>query len=219
MSDLIFHAENHSGYHDGKLWPSVTQVIKAAGLSRFDGVPEDWLEQAAIRGRAVDKACEFIDRGMKFAWPSPEIERMFGGYVEGYRKFCVEYDYKSGLAQHIIHDHIYQYFGILDTFGTALRVRMPKYLQELIRPIDERCWLLIDRKTGPFGAEAGLQLAAYLRPIRPEHLFVGARDVLRLGLKLNSDGTYDPPTPFTHPLDERVFLSALTCQNWRAVNL
>ncbi len=220
MAELIFSPEGHTGHHEGKLWPSVTQIIKAAGLSRFDGVPEENLEAARIRGSAVDKACEFIDKGKRFEWPNAEIARMFGGYIEAYRKFCAEFDYKSELAQHIVHDHIYQYFGILDTFGTVNYLRLPAYLKATFQ-IEGRCWLLIDRKTGPFGADVGLQLAGYLRALETALFFSGPKSIiiLRLGLKLNVDGTYDPPTPFTHPLDEKVFLSALTCQNWKAVNL
>jgi len=220
MSDLIFNPDGHTGYHDGKLWPSVTQIIKAAGLSRFNGVPEENLEAARIRGRAVDKACEFIDKGLRFQWPSPEIERMFGGYVDAYRKFCADLDYKSELVQHIVHDHTYQYFGILDTFGTADYLRLPAYLKATFQ-IKGRHWLLIDRKTGPFGADVGLQLAGYLRALETAPFFTGPKStmILRLGLKLNYDGTYDPPTPFIHPLDEKIFLSALTVTNWKGVNL
>lgn len=220
MAELIFLADGHKGYHDGKFWPSVTQVIQAGGLSRFDGVPEYSLERARIRGAAVDKACEFVDKGMAFAWPNAEAERNYGGYVEGYRKFCGDCSYKSLLAQHIVHDHEREYWGILDTLGTCDYRLLPAKLKPLVVPrADNRCWLLLDRKTGETGAETGLQLAAYLRALEfPSMPEPRNRFVLRIKLKLNADGTYDPPTPFTSPLDERVFVSALTCANWKARN-
>lgn len=219
MSDLIFVADGHRGYHEGKLWPSVTQVIRAAGLSRFNGVPEYALEAARIRGKAVDRACEFIDKGLAFVWPNAEAERAYGGYVEGYRKFRADFGYKSELAQHIVHDHGREYWGILDTFGTCDYESMPDKLRALVVAQYGRCFLLIDRKTGETGAETGLQLAAYLRALE----FPGLpeprnRFVLRIELKLNSDGTYDPLIPHINLLDEIIFLQALGIQNWKARN-
>lgn len=217
MSDLIFIADGHKGYHEGKLWPSVTQVIRAGGLSRFNGVPKYNLEVARIRGKAVDKACEFIDKGLAFVWPNVEAERNYGGYVEGYRKFCGDYGYKSLLAQHVVHDHEREYWGILDTFGTVSFPAMPQILKQRIG--NSACFVLLDRKTGETGAETGLQLAAYLRALEfPGLPEPRSKFVLRLKLRLNADGTYDPPTPFTSPLDEKVFISALTCANWKARN-
>lgn len=224
MSDLIFVTDGHKGYHEGKLWPSVTQVIRAAGLSRFNGVPEYNLEAARIRGKAVDKACEFIDKGLAFVWPSAEAERAYGGYVQGYRKFCADYLYRSLLHQHIVHDHEREYWGILDTFGTVSFAALPGALKQHVVPAptfsgNSACFILIDRKTGPTGAETGLQLATYLRALEfPGLPEPRGKFVLRITLKLNADETYDPPTPFTSPLDERVFVSALTCANWKERN-
>ena len=211
MSELVYNSAHHY-YHDGQLWPHVTQVLRGLGLDGMDGVPKYNLEAGAIRGKAVHRACQLLDEGRGFAWPSIEAERMFGGYVETYRQFKADFDYQPIAAEEPVHDHTYCYAGTLDMRGTVARQKMPPRIITLIvrekEPIG-RIEVVGDRKTGVPQRSTALQLAAYAR-------CVGVK--LRMEVSLNEDGSYvreRDVTFYTSPLDERIFLSALAVFNWR----
>ena len=69
MSDLAFNAEKHEYRLDGRLVPSVTQIIRAV-LPGWQA--SEWYLQ---RGRALHHGCRLLDEG-KLDWStvSPEIE-------------------------------------------------------------------------------------------------------------------------------------------------
>lgn len=210
MSDLIYDPARHSYHHDGKLWPSVTQVLRGLNLDGMNGVPEANLREGAIRGKAVHQACRFIDEGRRFAWPNAEAERMYGGYVETYRQFKADFDYQPTVTEEKVHDHTYCYAGTLDMRGTVLRECLPHPVQRLLLMYNvERIPIVGDRKTGVPQRSTALQLAAYAR-------CVGVK--LRMEVNLNEDGSYARErdvTFYTSPLDEKIFLSALLVWNWK----
>src|SRR3990167_3466031 len=180
MSDLIYNSLAHHYHHDGQLWPHVTQVLRGLGLDGMDSVPEYNLEKGAIRGRAVHRACQLLDEGRRFTWPRPEVEQMFGGYVETYRLFKADFDYQPIAAEELVHDHIYCYAGTLDMRGTVGRSSLSETILHLIAMREaERIEIIGDRKTGVSQRSTALQLAAYARCVEVK---------LRMEVSLNEDG-------------------------------
>ena len=210
MSDLIYDPARHYYYHDGKLWPHVTQVLRGLNLDGMNGIPEANLREGAIRGKAVHLACRFLDEGRKFVWPNAEAERMFGGYVETYRQFKADFDYQPIATEERVHDHVYCYAGTLDMRGTLWWKRLSDVILRFLGMRDtERIPVIGDRKTGVPQRSTALQLAAYAR-------CVGVK--LRMEVGLNEDGSYTRErdvTFHTSPLDEKIFLSALLVWNWK----
>ena len=74
---LEFNPENHEYRWDGKIVPSVTQVISE--FLPFDGPDNDVVRNAAHFGSAVHKATEFRDMG-KNAEIDPQLEPWLAGW-------------------------------------------------------------------------------------------------------------------------------------------
>ena len=55
---LEYIDETHTYIYDGVVVPSVTQMLKSKFGSKYNGVPKNVLERAAMRGTAVHKAIE-----------------------------------------------------------------------------------------------------------------------------------------------------------------
>lgn len=87
--DVHFERDTHA-YYDGDVRvPSVTQVIKLAGLISYDGVKPDVLENARRRGQHVHTLTADYDRGLDIdaIYEIPEVCRP---YIDAYILFRIE---------------------------------------------------------------------------------------------------------------------------------
>ena len=66
---------------DGILWPSVTEVLRAAGLSEAP-YPSPAMARGLVRGRALHLAIQYHDEGaLDLASLHPEVEGAFRAYL------------------------------------------------------------------------------------------------------------------------------------------
>lgn len=86
-SIATFQSAGHVYQIDGKVVPSVTQVLTLAGLDELAHVPRRFLARAAAIGTAVHQACEFLDEN---DLDLDSLDPAIVGYVLGYQKFKLE---------------------------------------------------------------------------------------------------------------------------------
>lgn len=86
--DLLFEEEEHIYTKHGRVYESVTQKIKKAGLSEnFGMVSAEVMDAARQRGKLVHMACEFYNEGVLNL---DSVHESIRGYVLGYIRFRKE---------------------------------------------------------------------------------------------------------------------------------
>jgi len=185
MPELQFNPESHVYTLDGKTLPSVTTIIKEAGL-----IDTTWFtDGAATRGTYVHQATELLDRD---DLDETSLDPALVPYVDAYKRFKADTGfYISGIEKRI-HNATYGYAGTLDRVG--------KFPGDSIESI-------IDIKTGKPEKWHGLQLAAY-------RLCLGNELRKRFGLYLSDSGIYRLER-YTDRQDIQVFLACLTIYKFK----
>lgn len=140
---LSFDPEMHRFQLDGRPVPSVTQVLKGAGL-----IDDRWFsEYTANRGQQVHLACQLYDEN---DLDEETLDPVLAGYLEGWKRFRAE----TGVEITLIERHVYsvclQYAGILDRCGF----------------INEES-TIIDIKSGAVPWWVGAQMSAYQNTLDP----------------------------------------------------
>ena len=147
-----FEKETHRYIFDGRVVPSVTQIISDAGFSFFRDVPPDVLRKAADFGTAVHEATEAYDLGML-------------GNVE---PRCME----KVAVWEMIRDELLGSDTPDDTLVEQLVFNKSQfYAGRVDRIYDFRtlhhCIYILDIKTGAYDEKyCGLQLAGYAEAVR-----------------------------------------------------
>ena len=93
VPELVFEPESHTYTVGRRTLPSVTQIIRAAGLMDWlDYLPPERLATAQERGTRIHKAIERINLGcFDFAAGMAELEaRGETGYIEGFLRWLDE---------------------------------------------------------------------------------------------------------------------------------
>lgn len=109
---LVFRDEDHTYWLDGKLVPSVSQVIRDNRLGAdFSQVPADDLAQARALGTAVHAALHYEDEGtLDPATVDPRVQP----YIDAWRQFKVERGVTVVEMERRYADHTYRVAGTLD---------------------------------------------------------------------------------------------------------
>lgn len=190
---LTRHPKYHSYFIDGQPAPSVTQIVKAAGLAPdFDQIDPAVLEKARARGIAVHAICEAIDKGQ-----TPEVTDETAPYRDAYVKFVYESGAETERAEAEVYHPSYLYAGTYDWRG---------------RVGGERA--IIDRKaTYTIHHQAvAVQCAAYRGAHNALHPDEPCPNIFSLHLR--RDGTYR-----LHPYDAdeawSIFLAALSIYRFK----
>ncbi len=194
MTRLVFNEASHTYTLDGKLLPSVTQVLKALP-SPYLHVDPDVLEQAAEIGRAVHWIIEHEVLG---DLEEALVDFHLLPYLDQWRDFRRTSGFEVYLSEARVYSERYRYAGTLDLFG---RLNGRKVL------IDAKRTAAVPRSAGP--QTAGYENA--LRELRPD-LIGKDEPVDRFALHLTPKRW--TLVPFKEPGDLRVFLSALTIHQW-----
>jgi hypothetical protein len=190
---LEFDEENHIYHVDGKVYPSVTQIIKP--LYSFDGIDSGVLEYAAARGRAVHKAVEL--------WNANDLDEstldpVLVPYLEAYKKFATEMKFTATHSErHLAHPSMH-YAGTPDIEG---KINEGKHKGE---------WLVDLKAVAVLHASAGVQLAAYAN-------LIGKPSIRRAAVQLKPTGKYlfeEYPSKADWP----TFVACLTVHNFRENN-
>lgn len=183
---LDFNDDLHQYTYEGVIVPSVTQVLKSAGLyPDFSVIPPNVLEWKRNLGTQVHAATELDDMDNL-----GDYDQQISGYIDSWRKFKTDTGFKPvNIEQRVFHKQ-YRYAGTLDRTGV----------------LDSKD-VLVDIKTGEIDlVVVGPQTAAYAQACG----FKGKRYAIRL----LPDGKYKLVS-CTNKMDFQVFLNALNLYNWR----
>ena len=184
--------ESHIYRVDGQRKPSVTGIIKAAGL-----IDSQWFNEAAAwRGSVVHKCCELHCKG---TLDPATVDPMAQGYLDAW----IAFKKNLGFVPMTIEQFAYTDYGYC---GTPDRIGC----------LGDGTPCIIDIKTGAIQKWCALQLAGYLPFVR-----IGkAVNYRRYGIQLKPDGRYVmteyPPEQLQS--DWAAFLACLTINNWKRVN-
>ena len=202
--NIAFHADSHTYTVDGRVVPSVTQILAKAGLvADYAGISPAVLAYARDRGSHVDACCDLFDAGdLDFSSVHPDCER----YVEAWAAFRDLERFTPIHTQGIVYHPELDYCGTFDGYGMIGSTPT-----------------LVERKcTAKLSPTYGLQLAGYSMP--GIGLAVdGATELLplivsrRLVVQLKPDGTYRL-AEYTNPLDFEAFRAAVIVAKWRNGN-
>ena len=185
---VTFEPETHT-YRDstGQVVPSVTQILKGAGLldySMYSGA-----EYAAARGTAVHLACQYWDEGdLDYDGLDPEIVP----YVDAWIRYREDSDFVPCQLEQMVWCASPRYAGTLDRVGM----------------VQGHQWLL-DIKTGQPHPATALQTAAYAEAS-------GLLGLTKRGaVYLRNDGTYKLEVHNNHLKDWQNFAAVCAVYTWK----
>lgn len=163
---LTFDEATHTYMVDGRVMPSVTQILEVVdrGLWR---VPPDVLEAARLLGTAVHKATELYDLDdLDASSVAPQV----APYLAAWVKFRRESGFRPTSIEHRLYNPVYGYCGTLDRVGQ----------------LNDKT-SLVDVKSGVAWPSHGPQTAAYAAAVKEQE---GVRVDARYAVYLGADGTY-----------------------------
>ena len=197
QGDFRFDRETHRYFYKNIEIPSVTSVLKSAGLVSFIDVPDRHLDFATIRGKAVHLATQYDDLG---TLDEGTLHSALIGYLESWRNF------KQKCSVEII-DVEKPLFSAKWMFG-GTRDRLAIIGGKVT---------IIDLKTASTSYPANaIQVAGY--KILQDENCNGNRDrrvKRRMVVMLKSDGKFLLEEYFDHEADERIFISALMISKFK----
>lgn len=198
MSDGFTYSEpTHQYFIDGVEVPSVTTILKSAGIidDRF------YTEVGRERGTAVHLACQLLDEDdLDFDSVAEEIS----GYLKAYQSFKKDSGFVPLKIEEGVYNRVYQYAGRYDRLGE----------------IDGKI-VLMDIKTGAIPKWVELQLIGYETAIvdmgRVFQNFVNPVEEL-FALQLRENGAYTLKAIEGGREKQEVFLSAVRLYHWKKNN-
>lgn len=185
---LEFDEAEHRYFVDGSELPSVTTILRRAGLVDFSYCTE----YARERGSAAHRAIHF-EMQDDLDWS--RLSHTLAPYVTAARQCVTDLQCEIVAVERRVWHPTYRYAGTLD-----ILVRQGGRLT------------LIDWKTGDPPPATALQLAGYAEAYEVES--GGEKIRLRYACRLFPDGKY-ALTPYTDRQDFRVFAAAITTAAWR----
>jgi hypothetical protein len=195
---FAYDEEAHEGRLDGVLIPSVTQVLRLAGLTKM-WADDNVLEAARRRGKAIHKARQLWDEGKLDVEQSASVMP----WIRPWIRFRELTGFRPVMSEELLFSEKLRLFGTYDTWGYDGRDRVTvvdtKTTESLSRP----------------GPEVGLQLSGYEELLREEYpdVFIDGR-VRRLAVSLAPE--CEPVVDeFTKRSDRTRFLSALNVLHTR----
>jgi hypothetical protein len=100
---------------DGVRLPSVTEILRLAGLTNLDAIPESYLERARVRGVDLHEWTAAIDLGLIDADMEPP--QQIAGRVRAYLRFLDESQFRVlQMEEPVRHDRL-RYCGTFDRYG------------------------------------------------------------------------------------------------------
>lgn len=187
---LEFDETTHTYRLDGRVVPSVTQIIKP--LIDYSHVPADALERARQEGTAIHRMVELDCAGDLDIDGLPDWLRP---YLSAWHRFRSDTNFQIERSESRVYHPLMRYAGTLDLLGTGLFSRRTRRM-------------LVDvKRSFAAGRAIGVQTAAYANCI-------DGPKVDRAGLQLRSDGTYRLRI-FNDAAHLAVFLACLTLHNYK----
>ena len=200
VTALTFDRAHHRYEADGVLVPSVTQILRAAGLvDSYDGIPDHILQFAADRSTAVHLACCYYDDN---DLDPDSLDVQLQPYVAAWRRFRLDYPGVILASEQM-------YLGQLADlqFGMTLD-RLIKFGNGKTAILDIKCTREIYR-------HHAVQLAGYACGL--ESVGTPATRLFlyrRLIVQLKPNATYQLHE-CTDPSDGDIFAAALQIAHWK----
>ena len=176
---------------------SVTEALQIAGVINLSGIPVDFLDEAAKRGKAAHRGTMRLDLG-QIELEADEIKSV-RGYCDAWLKFKAAVGFECLMIETAVVSTPYRFAGTLDRFGYCIGHAVP-YL------IDLKC-------TASIAPWVGLQLAGYKRALIDMGWPLAAA-AKRIAVRLLPDGRFVQHT-FTSHSDEADFLACVRIATWR----
>lgn len=196
MSDeFIYDDETHTYKLNGVIIPSVTQILKGAGLVNLDFIDKEVLRQKADLGKKVHTTTELYDTEDLFL---DDLHPLLQQYLQQWAKFKLDYNFQITDIETMLFHSVYRYAGRLDRVGI---IEAEKFTGKA----------LIDIKSGLMHHSHAIQLAAYAELY---NMGKKVKDHIRKRycVYLSPEGYL--VKEYNNPLDKNVFLSALTINNY-----
>jgi hypothetical protein len=193
---LLFDAETHTYRLDGTEIPSVTEIIRSAGL-----IDTAWYtDEGRLRGDVVHLACELHDQNKLNGWKDEQADNQIGGYLSAWKQFRARMNFMPNLIEERRYSPTLRYAGTIDRAG---RIGGDG------SPIDMK--VVIDIKTGDPQPADAVQLAAYANLLGSPMVYE------RVGVYLHEDGTYKLKQYRRQdfPSDFAAFLGSLSVYNYK----
>lgn len=190
---LTFDETKHQYKFDGVVIPSVTQVIKDAGLVNLDWISKELLEAKADLGTKVHTTTELYDAGVL---NMDELHPTLKSYLDSWIKFRQDYDFTPIEIELEGFHPIYRYAGRIDRIGSMKKCPL----------------VLADIKSGTVQKTHAIQTAGY------EELYNYGKKrseqiKKRLAVYLSPEGY--KVKEYNSQTDKSVFLSCLTISNYK----
>lgn len=184
---IEFNEDKHEYVVDGKLFPSVTTVLKIA--NEFGKIDKQTLTKAAKFGTAVHKMTELYDLGVL---NMETVAVVLTPYLEGWKKFLADTNFKPVEIECRIASKL-GYAGTFDRLG---------YLDDKLTLIDIKTGTTVQRSTA-------LQTAAYAHAYEEIHK---KKIQQRIALQLKPCSYVIKP--YSNPTDFLTFMNFLTVYKW-----
>lgn len=191
-NELTFNDKLHEYRLNDVVIPSVTQVIKDAGLTNFDWIDPNLLERKADLGTKVHLTTEYYDKSILNL---DSLNPVLLEYLESWIKFRKDYEFEPTEIELQLAHPLYRFAGTIDRIG---------YIKNGL--------VLLDIKSGTIQKVHEIQTAAY------ELLYNQGKkrsDQIkrRLAVYIREDGY--KVQEFKNKNDANVFLAALTISNYK----
>src|SRR5262245_32570390 len=108
---LVMERTTHAYFLEDVRCPSNTQVLKAQGLIRLNGVPPDILERARQRGSDVHQLIHYANEG---DLDETSIDPQYAGYLRAWRQCVLERRLTPLLCEYRIASRRHRIAGTLD---------------------------------------------------------------------------------------------------------
>jgi hypothetical protein len=188
---LTYNEERHEYKDNGIVIPSVTQIIKTAGLVNLDWVSEETLNIKADLGKKVHSATELYDKN---DLDINDLHPTLRLYLDGWIKFRKDYGFIPTEIELQLFHKLYKYAGRIDRVGNISK--------DLV---------LIDIKSGTHQKTNAIQTAGYellYNQDKKKSEQIKKRFIVYLseqGYKVEEHKNQN---------DKNIFLSALTITNY-----
>ncbi len=191
MVDFEFEEATHEYKSDGRIIPSVTQILQGCGIVNYSGIPTDVLERKAAIGKAVHLACEYYDAGILEGVPN-----LYAPYVEAYKRASTDLSWRWDCIEH-------RKIGRVDGMQFGMQL-------DRLGMIYGSTSLVELKTTAAIEPSWGIQLAAY-------HLGMEIASMRRYALWLKEDGNYRL-IEYKDKRDFQIFRQALSLEYWKIIH-
>lgn len=172
---IEFDEKKHQYKVDGKVVPSVTEILEHITAVGYGKVNPSILEEAKERGTAVHELTEAIDLGFPPEYIDPAVE----GYAVAYLKFLEDYDVEWDYIEHRFYEPKMGFCGTIDRVGKIDGKDCVLDIKTTSSPsVDQKIAVCCQTVAYSYGMESDEEGINYL-------------DFDRYALYLHRDGTYE----------------------------